>query len=74
MKMTEEQIRNQIERLNSKIAIQLEEFELIINKMSRRKNDPDMILFHNYSRQILQVESELNTLLTEKKTYESIIG
>ena len=74
MKMTEEQMRTQIERLNAKIQFQLEEYEAIINKMTGRKNDPDMIVFHNYSRQIIQVETELNMLLTEKKIYEQIVG
>ena len=74
MKMTEEQIRKQIEKLNTKIKFQLEEFESLAVKMLKQKDNPDMIIFHNYSLQIHLVESELNILITAKKVYESMIG
>jgi len=71
--MEKNELKRQIEKLNKKIGICLDEFKMIIEKMNNQKDDPQMIIFHNYSRQLSQVEIELSALTAERNAYQLML-
>ena len=72
--MNKEQMKNEIERLNKKIALEMEELVNLANWMLSKKDEPETITFHTPSRLIANHESQLKEYIARRDTLKEILG
>ena len=72
--MTKEQMRNEIERMNRKIELEMEELMNLANWMLSKKGEPETITFHSPSRLIADHESQLKEYIARRDTLREILG
>jgi len=71
--MTKEQMRNEIERMNAKIALEMEELANLANWMLSKKGEPETITFHSPSRLIAEHEAQLKEYIARRDTLREIL-
>ena len=74
--MTKEQMRKEIERMNAKIALEMEELANLANWMISKRDEPETITFHSPSRLIGEHEAQLKVkaIAAEAKGYVEKFG
>ena len=73
-KMTKEQMRKEIERMNAKVALEMEELMNLANWMLSKKGEPETITFHAPSRLIGEHEAQLKEYVARRDTLREILG
>ena len=72
--MTKEQMRNEIKRMNAKIALEMEELANLANWMLSKRDEPETITFHSPSRLIGEHEAQLKEYIARRDTLRKILG
>ena len=72
--MTKEQMRKEIERMNAKIALEMEELMNLASWMLSKKGEPETITFHSPSRLIGEHEAQLKEYMARRDTLREILG
>ena len=72
--MTKEQMRKEIEQLNGKIALEMEELANLANWMLSKRGEPETITFHSPSRLIGEHELEIQKYIARRDTLREILG
>ena len=73
-KMTKEQMRKEIERMNAKVALEMEELANLANWMLSKRGEPETITFHSPSRLIGEHEAQLKEYIARRDTLREILG
>ena len=72
--MTKEQMRKEIERMNAKIELEMEELANLANWMISKRGEPETITFHLPSRLIGEHEAQLKEYIARRDTLREILG
>ena len=72
--MTKEQMRKEIERMNAKIELEMEELANLANWMLSKRGEPETITFHSPSRLISEHEAQLKEYIARRDTLREILG
>ena len=72
--MTKEQMRKEIERMNAKIELEMEELTNLANWMISKRDEPETITFHSPSRLIGEHEAQLKEYMSRRDTLREILG
>ena len=73
-KMAKEQMRKEIERMNAKIELEMEELANLANWMLSKRDEPETITFHSPSRLIGEHEAQLKEYIARRDTLREILG
>ena len=72
--MPKEQMKKEIDRMNHKIAIELEEVKSLVQRILNGADNPYNITFHTPSRMLAQSENTLKELIARRDTLKEILG
>ena len=72
--MTKEQMQKEIDRMNYKIEIELEEVRNLAQQILNGADNPYNVTFHTPSRMLAQSENTLKELLSRRDTLKEILG